>query len=92
LRVKAKPLSSKIWSVSAGAQRERQIAVGDRAAERRPAGALLVDVDPLVVPGDVREGVHVLLRHLVPVRDAEVVALGLLELVESRDRPHGGGP
>ena len=75
-----------------GRERQRVVAVGDRAAERRLARALRVDVDPLVVAGDVGERVDVVLGDLVPVGGAEVLALRLLELVESGDRAHGGGP
>ena len=45
--------------------------MGDRAAERRLLRALGVDVDPLVVAGDVGERVDVLLGDLVPVGGAE---------------------
>ena len=78
--------------VEARAEREREVAVGDRAAERRLLRALDVDVDPLVVAGDVGERVDVLLGDLVPVGGAERLALGGLELVESGDRPHGRAP
>ena len=44
----------------------------DRAAERRLRRALGVDVDPLVVAGDVGERVDLGLRDLVPVGDAEL--------------------
>ena len=70
-------------------QRQRVVAVGDRAAERRLLRALGIDVDPLVVAGGVGERVDVVLGDLVPVGDAELLALGPLELVESRDRSHG---
>jgi hypothetical protein len=63
--------------------------VRDRAAERRVLGALGIHVDPLVVAGGVGEGVDVLLGDLVPVGDAQLLALRLLELVQSRDRSHG---
>ena len=69
-----------------------QVAVRDRAAERRVLRAVDVDVDPLVVAGHVGERVDVLLGHLVPVGGAEDLALGGLELFESGDRPHGGPP
>ena len=73
-----------------GREAERVVAVGDRAAERRLLRAVHVDVDPLVVAGDVGERVDVLLRDLVPVAGAELLALGLLELVKSGDRrAHG---
>src|SRR3954470_1037704 len=57
-------------------QRQGQVAVRDRAAE----GALLlrplhVDVDPLVVTGGVGEEIDRVLGHLVPVADAELLAL-----------------
>src|SRR5262249_19376651 len=72
-------------------QREREVAMGDRAAERRLLRALHVDVDPLVVAGDVRERVDVGLGDLMPVAGAEDFALGLLELLETGDRLHGVG-
>ena len=46
--------------------------------------ALDVDVDALVVAGDVGEGVDVGLGHFVTVGGAEGLALGGLELIESR--------
>ena len=69
-------------SVGAGARaggevrehREREEAVGDRAAERRGRGALRVHVDELVVVGDVGELVHLLLGDLEPLAGALVVA------------------
>ena len=69
--------------------RQRQVAVGDRAAE----GALLlgpldVDVDPLVVAGGVGEQVHLLLRDLDVVAVAEVLTH---EVAEAVDSLHDGG-
>src|SRR3954447_10478021 len=78
--------------VQVRAERQREVAVGDRAPERRVLRALDVHVDPLVVAGDVGERVDVLLCDLVPVGGPERLALGLLELVESGDRPHGRAP
>ena len=48
-------------------QRQRQVAVRDRAAERRRRRALRVDVDEVVVVGDVGERVDPLLGHLPPL-------------------------
>jgi hypothetical protein len=48
--------------------------VGDRAAERRVLGPLGVDVDPLVVAGDLGERVDVVLGDLVPLRGPEDLA------------------
>ena len=44
---------------------EGEEAVGDRPPERAGGGALHVDVDPLVVAGQLCELVHLLLGHLV---------------------------
>ena len=64
----------------------------DRAAERRLLRALGVDVDELVVAGDVGEGVDVLLGDLVPVADAELLADVRLDLVDAGDGEHGPEP
>ena len=88
---KAKPSKLHDLLGELGREAERVVAVGDGAAERRLLRALHVDVDPLVVAGDVGERVDVLLRDLVPVAGAELLALGLLELVESGDRRAWGG-
>ena len=48
-------------------QREGEVAVGDRPAERPVLGPLGIDVDPLVVAGGVGERVDPLLGDLQPV-------------------------
>ena len=63
--------------------------VRDRAAEWRLRRALGIDVDPLVVARDGREPVDVLLRDLVPVADAELLADLRAHLLEAVDREHG---
>ena len=55
--------------------RQRQVAVRDRAAERTVLRPLRVDVDPLVVAGRVGEAVDPLLGDLDPVAVAEVLPL-----------------
>ena len=44
--------------------------MGDRAAKRALLGALGVDVDPLIVTGDLGELVNLLLGNEMPVADA----------------------
>jgi hypothetical protein len=56
--------------------------VGDRPAERRLLRPLDVDVDPVVVAGDVGELVDRLLGHEVPVRDPDLLALVGFEVVQ----------
>ena len=65
--------------------------MGDRAAERRLRGALGVDVDPLVVAGDVGEGVDLVLGDVEPLADAQLLADPGLEVVDAGDREHGCG-
>ena len=48
--------------------------MGDRAAERRLLRPLGVDVDVVVIVGEVREAIDPLLGHLLPVGVAEVAA------------------
>ena len=55
-------------------QRQRQKAVRDRAAERRLARPLGVDMDELVVERDVGEGVDAALIDEEPVGNAELLA------------------
>src|SRR5689334_21877530 len=71
------------------AQREGQGAVGDRGAERAvAAGAVRVDVDPLVVAGDGGERGDPVLVDEVPVAGAElVVAEQVVESGEPWHRP-----
>src|SRR4029077_11696330 len=57
-----------------GQQREREVAVSDRRAERARRRSLAVDVDPLPVPGRLGERVDALLGHLDPGRRAELSA------------------
>jgi len=64
-------------------QRQRQVAVGDRPAERSRSRRIEVDVDPLVVAGRVREGVDPLLCHLEPIRAPQLRAGTRLQLVEA---------
>ena len=74
-----------------GAERQREVAVGDRAAEGAlGVGPLDVDVDPLVVAGGVGEQVHPLLGDLHVVAVAEVLSHELLEPGDPVDgRRHG---
>ena len=67
-------------------QREGQVAVGDRGAE----GALLlrpldVDVDPLVVAGELGEGVDVLLGDRAPLARADLLPDQRLQPLDSLD-------
>src|SRR3954453_23932998 len=56
-------------------QRQGQVAVRDRGPERAlRLGALHVDVNPLVVPGELGEGVDQLLGDLAPLAGAEGLA------------------
>ena len=72
------------------AERQREVAVGDRAAEGPGLGPLDVDVDPLVVAGGVGELVDLLLGDLDLVAVAEVLAdLGLQPVDAFDDRRHG---
>src|SRR5690606_30271428 len=71
-----------------GQQRQRQVAVRDRPAERALLGALDVHVDPLVVAGGVGEQVHPVLGDLQPVAAAERPADLLGELVQAPEDPH----
>jgi hypothetical protein len=60
--------------------------VGDRGPEGALLlGALDVDVDPLVVAGEIRVGVDVLLRDLLPVGRADGLALQGLEPLDALD-------
>src|SRR5262249_52885391 len=76
-------------------QRERQVAVGDRRAERallfRP---LDVHVDPLVVAAQIGERVDVALSDLLPLTRADLLPHELLETVDSLDldRRHAPHP
>src|SRR4051812_18365895 len=65
-------------------QREREVAVGDRGAERALGlGALHVDVDPLVVARHVGECVDQLLGDLAPLARAHFLPDERLELVNA---------
>src|SRR5437762_11731774 len=80
--------------VQAREDAQRQEAVRDRAAERAlPLGALHVEVDPLVVPGELGKAVdHVLgdLDRLAPRAEGDAdLALEPLDVVEA-DVFHGG--
>src|SRR5882724_9555602 len=80
--------------VQAREEAQRQEAVRDRAAERAlPLGALHVEVDPLVVPGELGKAVdHVLgdLDRLAPRAEGDAdLALEPLDVVEA-DIFHGG--
>lgn len=56
-----------------GSKREGEQAMSDGGgAWRFSPGALLIDVDPLLVAGRLRELVDPLLRHLDPVADADL--------------------
>src|SRR3954451_22728160 len=73
-------------------QAEREVAVRDRRSERALGlGALDVDMDPLIVAGEIGERVDHLLGHLTPVGRADGPTLKLpkaLDSVCSRDS-HG---
>jgi hypothetical protein len=62
--------------------------VRNRGAERSPCRALLVDVDPLLIAGGVREHADLRLRHLMPFAVTQVLALGGGELVEAAESAH----
>ena len=68
-------------------ERQRQVAVGDRAAERAlPRRPLRVDMDPLVVAGGLGEPVHLLLGDLHPVAVAQVLPDQALDPLDPVDR------
>ena len=69
-------------------QRQGQVAVRDRAAERPLGGPLPVHVDPLVVVGRVRELVDAVLRDLDPLRGADLLADGRLDLLHGAECAH----
>ena len=71
------------------AERQRQVAVGDRAAERAGLGAFDVDVDPLVIAGGLGELVDLVLGDLDVRAVAEMLADQALELVGAVDRAYG---
>ena len=74
-----------------GRQRQGEVAVGDRAAERAGLGPLGVDVDPLVVAGGVGELVDLLLGDLVPLARLQRLADLLAQSLEAvHGRRHGG--
>src|SRR2546429_3977156 len=73
-------------------QRQREVTVGDGAAERTFLGPLDVDVDPLVVAGGLGERVDPLLGDLQPVAVAEVLALGPLHALDAVEHPHVSHP
>jgi hypothetical protein len=66
-------------------ERQGEEPVGDGAAERALFGALGVDVDPLVVAGDLGEAVDALLIHGQPVGDAELLSEQALQLLGRGD-------
>src|SRR5690349_7517951 len=55
-------------------------------------GAFLVDMDPLFVTGGIRKLVDAILGDLDPVADADLLANGGFEFVESVEYPHGVDP
>src|SRR6266851_4289817 len=63
-----------------------QVPVRNGRAERAVRRSVGIDVDPLVVPGRLREEVDLLLRDLVPLARSELALAGVLEL---RDRQLG---
>src|ERR1700683_2512130 len=63
--------------------------MGDRATEGAVLGALGIDVDPLVVAGDLGEAVDVLLRDQAPLADADLLAHSGLDLLYAGEREHG---
>src|SRR5439155_25586680 len=68
-----------------GKERERQVAVRDRATKLRFGRALRIHMDPLMVAGNVREVVHSLLGHLDPIARAELLADQLFQLFDRLD-------
>ncbi len=61
-----------------------------RPAERRfAAGALHVDVDPLMIAGGFGELVDLLLGDLDPVADGHFLALQAFQFFERSDGTHG---
>src|SRR5207248_11553014 len=67
-------------------QRQRQKAMGNRAAERRILGPRAIDVDPLEVLDRAREGVDTRLGDLHPWREAHFLADTRLELADGAHR------
>src|SRR6266404_3045328 len=67
-------------------ERQRQKAMGNRAAERRILRPRPIDVDPLEVFNGAREGVDTLLGDLDPWRDADFLADARLELADGAHR------
>jgi hypothetical protein len=67
-------------------ERQCQIAVDDRAAERPGLGPRRIDMDPLMVAGSVREGVHLVLGDLDPVGRAQLHATQGQQALGRRDR------
>ena len=65
-------------------QRQGQVSVGDRRSERASRRNVGIDVDRIVVPGQVRESVHLVLGDRMPARCAEFRA------DERRDAGNGG--
>ena len=73
-----------------GRQRHREVAVGDRRAERSRFGAFGVDVDPLVVERGLGEFVDLVLGDRDPVGHAEIGADGAEQVLgRSEVRRHG---
>lgn len=68
-----------------GSTRQRQVAVRDRSTEGRRGGSFDVDVDPLVVAGDVGEPVDRLLGDLHPFCRAERLVDGRFEFRHRRE-------
>ena len=69
-------------------QGEREVAVGDGAAEGPRLRALHVDVDPLVVAGRVGEPVDPVLLDRDPLRGPELLADGGGHLVKGGEDAH----
>ena len=66
--------------------RERQVAVGNRGAEGALGfGPLNVDVDPLVIAGELGESVDVLLGDRAPITRADLLADQLLHSLDALD-------
>ena len=69
-------------------ERERQQTVGDGgAAGQFLFGALLIDMDPLLVAGRFREAVDAVLSHLDPVAGADLCADRGVDMVEVGECP-----
>ncbi len=86
-------LDAEVVLAQCGNQREREESVRDRSAVGTLGlGAGDIDVDPLVVAGDIGEIVDALLVDIHPVADAEFGADRRYRIVDGGDELHGVPP